>query len=109
MRSVNALDPKRAIVFPARFNANARWRMPARPPLTSSVTLFLSSGNRRRNGDSAAIGERLLLGLEIVTLESGAVTLCREGTIFHGMVDDGDSRLFGGKSFGPTKELASGN
>ena len=62
-----------------------------------------------RNGDSAAIGERLLLGLEIVTLESGAVTLCREGTIFHGMVDDGDSRLFGGKSFGPTKELASGN
>ena len=74
-----------------------------------------------------AIGERLPVGLEIVTLESSAANLFGEETIFDGMIyvleevavdsridtslrpagihqQDGDSLLFGGRSVGPVKE-----
>ena len=79
------------------------------------------------DGNGAAIGERLPIGFEIVTLESSTANLFGEKAIFDGMVyvleemavdsridaafrpagvhqQDGYPRFFGGRSRGPAKD-----
>jgi hypothetical protein len=90
MRRINSgetacFDPKRALVFPARFNVDAALAYAGASgahtkPDAFSAVLEIDGGD----GNGAAIGERLPVRFEIVTLKSCAANLFGEETIFDG-------------------------